>query len=264
MPIKYEFKKKEGDKMKRISFWGLMMVLTASILFAQNQNQKRLVSRDSQDEFFSICTAFIVDGMLEADLEKMAKQEKEISENVKGIKMRRFFQCKELSQIIWAITHWESEELHNSVAQHMMKIRRDDRFASILFGPDPYFEIFCHEYNEAKIGEFTDSLNYIIIGHGLIDQGSRDEFLNTHKERFSKIDTGRIPWLRVYFNKYNSSEFVFFMGFYDQSELEQNKKIGEFHLLEYLFTGITEPLGMAKLAGYNQFICVPLKFDNIN
>jgi hypothetical protein len=251
--------------MKRKSLLGLMMILSVSILLAENQNTKNKNLMDSQkEEFFSICTAFIADGMLEKDLQKMAELEKKISERVKGIKLRRFFQCKAHSQIIWAITQWTSETLHNSVAQRMMKIRRDDRFASILFGPDPYFEIFGHEHKDVRIGKFTNSLNYIIIGHGLIYQDSKDEYLKLQKERFSKIENQKIPWLRVYYNKYNSTEFVFFIGFKDQSEFEKNKRIGEFHLLEYLFTGIKEPLKMAKLAGYNQFICAPLKFDNKN
>ncbi len=260
---KNESIKKGGFRMKRKSLLGLMMVLFVSILLAGNQNTKKKNLSDSQKEdFFSICTAFISDGTLEKELQRMAGMEKKISERVKGIILRRFFQCKTQSQIIWAITQWRSEGLHNSVAQRLMKTRRDDRIASINFGPDPYFEIFGHECKDLRIGKFSGSLNYIIIGHGLINLNLKDEYLKLQKERFSRIKKQEIPWLRVYYNKYNSTEFVFFIGFKDQSEFEKHKNIGEFQLLEYLFTGITEPFKMSQLAGYNQFICVPLKLDN--
>jgi hypothetical protein len=252
---------KGGYKMNKKFVFGLMIILLTVILLAGTEKNKKNLKIGQGDDFFSICTAFIKDGELENNLQKMAEAEKKILERVKGIRLRRFFQCKTQSQIIWAITQWRSEGLHNTVAQSLMKTRRDDRIASISFGPDPYFEIFCQEQKDLRIGKFSAAFNYIIIGHGLINPNLKHKYTKLQKERFSNIKHGQIPWLRVYINKYNNTEFVFFIGFKNQAEFEKQKKMGEFHLLEYLFTGLTKPFGMSLLAGYNQFVCAPLKFD---
>jgi hypothetical protein len=93
---------------------------------------------------FSICTALVTDGKLDTTIEEMREAEKKFTPEI-GVLFRRFFQCIAQPHVIWAITEWTSEKHHNGAAQSLMKHRRDDRIASILFGPEPYFEIFCIE-----------------------------------------------------------------------------------------------------------------------
>ena len=91
---------------------------------------------------FSICTAFVTEGKLDETLTMLVAEEKKFTVEI-GVLFRKFFQCTIQPHIIWAITEWKSEKHHNDAAQSIMKTRRDDRIASIQFGPEPYFEIFA-------------------------------------------------------------------------------------------------------------------------
>jgi len=202
---------------------------------------------------FSICTDFIPEGKLQENLAEYASAEKKFTAEI-GVLFRRFFQCAAQTHIIWAITEWESEKHHNDAAQSIMRKRRDDRFASILFGPNPYFEIFCKEEKELRIGNFDDSLNFVIVASGLINIKARDKFLALRKERTAEMQE-KLTWLGTYHNIYNPDQFIAFLGFRDEEAFKQLRQVGDLLLEEYLFTGLRKPLGMSFLAGYNQFIC---------
>jgi hypothetical protein len=205
---------------------------------------------------FSICTAFVQEGKLDETLEKLSSTEKYFTPEI-GVLSRNFFQCSIQPHIIWAATEWESEKHHHDAAQILMKTRRDDRFASIKFGPEPYFEIFCTEDNDIKTGEFTTDLNFIIITHGLINTNSKELFLKLRKQRTEKIEK-KLSWLRTFHNIYAPDEFVAFLGFSDEESFNRVRQVGDLLLEEYLFTGLRRTLGMSLIASYNQFICKPL------
>lgn len=206
---------------------------------------------------FSICTAFAAQGKLDETLAQVRKQEKVFTSEI-GVIWRRFFQCSLQPHVIWAITEWETEKHHNDAAQSLMKTRRDDRIASILFGPDPYFEIFCKEKTALSVGEFSDELNYVIVGHGLINPRARERLHELWRVRAAE-QADRLQWQRLYYNSHNSDEFVVMLGFTDKEAFEKVSQVGDFRLEEYLFTGISEPFAMSCLAGYNQFVCEPLR-----
>jgi hypothetical protein len=205
---------------------------------------------------FTICTAFVAEGELDEALAGLSSSEKNFTREI-GVLFRRFFQCTTQPHIIWASTEWESEKHHNDAAQSLMKERRDDRFASILFGPDPYFEIFCSEEKELGIGEFSDDLGFMIVAHGLISAKARESFLRLREERTAEV-AEKLGWLGTYHNTYAPDEFVAFLGFADEDSFNRVRRVGDFLLEEYLFTGLRHPRGMSYLAGYNQFICTPL------
>ncbi|KKN41573.1 hypothetical protein LCGC14_0721970 [marine sediment metagenome] len=207
---------------------------------------------------FSICTAYIEEGKLEENLKEFAESEKKFTKEI-GVIFRKFFQCKIQPHIIWSVTEWETEGAHHDAAQSIMKTRRDDRFASIAFGPDPYFEIFCNEEEPFKVGNFSKNHNYIIIVHGLISETARDKYLELRKTRFEEVKE-KFQWISVYHNKYNSNEFMVFMGFESEEYFNSIRKIDDFFLEEYIFTGLRNPLGMSYIASYNQFICKPINF----
>ncbi len=205
---------------------------------------------------FTICTAFMAEGRLDETLVELGSSEKNFTPEI-GVLFRRFFQCTTQPHIIWSITEWESERHHNDAAQSFMKSRRDDRFASILFGPDPYFEIFCNEEKELRVGEFSDNLSFIIVAHGLISTKARESFLKLRKERTAEM-AEKLSWLSTYHNLYNPDEFAALLGFVDEESFSRVRRVGDLLLEEYLFTGLRSPVGMSYLAGYNQFICTPL------
>jgi len=159
--------------------------------------------------------------------------------------------------ILWANTEWVSEKHHNDTAQSLMQQRRDDRFASILFGPHPYFEIFCQEREDLRVGDFADGLGLVIVAHGLIAAKSRDAFLKLRGERTEEWKD-RLPLLRTYHNTHAPDEFVAFLGFPSEESLAEVREVDDLLLEEYLFTGLRDPMGMSCLAAYNQFHCRPL------
>jgi len=206
---------------------------------------------------FSICTAFIEDGKLEETLEQFSESEKKFTKEI-GVYFRKFFQCQIQPHIIWSITEWESESAHHDAAQSIMKTRRDDRSASIAFGPEPYFEIFCDEDDTLKIGNFSDEYDFIIVIHCLISEKAKKKYVKIRKTRIEEYRE-QIQWLSVYHNTYNTNEFTAFMGFLNEDEFKNVKRSNDLFLEEYLFTGLRNPLGMSYIANYNQFICKSIR-----
>lgn len=207
---------------------------------------------------FSICTAYIENGKLEETIKAYSESEEKFTRDI-GVLFRKFFQCKIQPHIIWSITEWKSEKAHNDAAQSIMEIRRDDRFASIGFGPEPYFEIFCYEDYNLKVGNFLTSYEYIIVIRGLISDKVKDKYVKLRNERIEEYKE-KIQWLSVFHNTYNSYEFIAFLGFINEDYFDEIRKINDLYLEEYLFTGLRNPLGMSYLANYNQFICKPIIF----
>ena len=207
---------------------------------------------------FSICTAYIEDGKLEETLIQYAESEKKFTKEI-GVRVRKFFQCLVQPHIIWSITEWDSEKAHHDAAQSIMQTRRDDRFASIAFGPEPYFEIFCDEDETLKIGSFSEDCEYIIVIRCLISEKAKDKYFEIRNKRIEEFKE-QIQWLSVYHNTYNMNEFVAFMGFLNSDEYNNVKRPNDLFLEEYLFTGLRIPLGMSYIANYNQFICKSIRF----
>jgi len=207
---------------------------------------------------FSICTAYIENGKLEETLKQFSESEKKFTKEI-GVRVRKFFQCLVQPHIIWSITEWDSEKAHHDAAQSIMQTRRDDRFASIAFGPEPYFEIFCDEDETLKIGSFSEDYEYIVVIRCLISEKAKDKYLEIRKKRIGEYKE-QIQWLSVFHNTYNMNEFVAFMGFLNRDDYNKIKKPNDLFLEEYLFTGLRNPLGMSYIANYNQFICKSIKF----
>jgi len=207
---------------------------------------------------FSICTAYIENGKLEETLKQYADSERKFTKEI-GVLFRKFFQCQIQPHIIWSITEWESEKAHHDAAQSIMGIRRDDRFASIAFGPEPYLEIFCDEDESVKIDNFSEKYNLIIIIRALISEKVKDKYIELRKDRIEECKA-HLQWVSVFHNTYNTSEFVAFMGFENEEYFNKIHKINDFLLEEYLFTGLRAPLGMSYIANYNQFICKAIIF----
>jgi len=207
---------------------------------------------------FSICTAYIEDGKLEETLNQFSESEKKFTKEI-GVLFRKFFQCQIQPHIIWSITEWNSENAHHNAAQSIMQTRRDDRFASIGFGPEPYFEIFCEEDETLKIGSFSEDYEYIVVIICLISEKAKDKYYEIRKKRIGEYKE-QIPWLSVYHNTYNTNEFTAYMGFLNEDEFKNVKRPNDLFLEEYLFTGLRNPLGMSYIANYNQFICKSIRF----
>ncbi|MBP5991122.1 MAG: hypothetical protein KA766_14045 [Piscinibacter sp.] len=205
---------------------------------------------------FSICTSFVAEGQLRETLSALASAESEFTLD-KGVLFRMFVQCTIQPHVIWTVTEWTSEKHHNDAAQSIMKTRRDDRIASIQFGPEPYFEIFCNEESGLRVGEYSDLWRHIVVAHGLVGTKARREYSRLRSDRVARL-ADKIPWLRVYHNRYNVDEFVALLGFRDELAFGAVRDIEGFRLEEYLFTGLRKPLGMSYLANYNQFVCGPL------
>ena len=207
---------------------------------------------------FSICTAYIEDGKLEETLNQFSESEKKFTKEI-GVRFRKFFQCLIQPHIIWSITEWDSEKAHHDAAQSIMQTRRDDRFASIGFGPEPYFEIFCDEDKMLKIGRFSEDYEYIVVIRCLISEKAKNKYFEIRNKRIEELKE-QIQWLSVFHNTYNMNEFVAFMGFLNRDDYNKIKRPNDLFLEEYLFTGLRNPLGMSYIANYNQFICKSIKF----
>ena len=205
---------------------------------------------------FSICTSFVAQGQLGETLSALAAAEGEFTAD-KGVRFRKFVQCTIQPHVIWTATEWESEGHHNDAAQSIMKTRRDDRIASIQFGPEPYFEIFCNEEIGLRVGQYSDEWRYIVVAHGLIGAKARQQYARLRSDRVARV-AGRIPWLRIDHNRYNADDFVALLGFRNEDAFGSLRDIEGLRLEEYLFTGLRTPLGMSYLANYNQFVCAPL------
>ena len=206
---------------------------------------------------FSICTSYIEDGKLEETLIQFSESEKKFTKEI-GVRFRKFFQCLIQPHIIWTITEWDSGKSHHDAAQSILQTRRDDRFASIAFGPEPYFEIFCDEDEMLKIGSFSEDYEYIVVIRCLISEKVKDKYFEIRQKRIEEFKE-QIQWLSVYHNTYNMNEFVAYMGFLNGDEYNNIKRPNDLFLEEYLFTGLRNPLGMSYIANYNQFICKSIK-----
>jgi hypothetical protein len=208
---------------------------------------------------FSICTSFVTEGKLAETRSAMAAAERGFTAEI-GVVSRAFFQCTVQPHVIWAVTQWASEKHHNDAAQSILKTRRDDRIASIRFGPEPYFEIFCDEETGLRVGEDSGERGCIVVAHGLVSSRARERYLALRRERVAAA-AGRIEWLRVFHNRYNADEFVALLGFADDAAFGAAGEVEGLSLEEFLFTGLRQPLGMSYLANYNQFVCTPLRLS---
>lgn len=97
---------------------------------------------------FTICCSIVANGNLEEELKSMAKAEIKFNRDL-GVLRRNFYQCIDQPHVIWTITEWASEEVHNAAARSIMKVRTDDRVASAYFQPGLYLEFFSEEIPEA-------------------------------------------------------------------------------------------------------------------
>ncbi len=210
---------------------------------------------------FSICTAFVTEEKLEETLASLAAAETKFTPEI-GVLFRKFFQCTVQPHIIWAITEWESEKHHNDAAQSLMQSRRDDRIASISFGPEPYYEIFCNEEEGLRVGQHSDRLGLIVVAHGLINAKARTQYRKLRRERIAELGP-RLDWLRVHHNRYQPDECVALLGFTSEEAFDSVRGVGDLLLEEYLLTGLRKPFGMSYLAGYNQFLCTPLSLGEV-
>jgi len=208
---------------------------------------------------FSICTTFVTEGKLDETLGAMAAAEADFTAEI-GVLSRLFLQCVDQPHVIWAVTQWQSEKHHHDAAQSIMKARRDDRIASIRFGTEPYFEIFCDDAEDLRSGEYAGDRRCVVVAHGLIGARSRDRYRALRRERLAHV-AGKLDWLRIHHNRYHPDEFVALLGFRSDAAFAAVRDIEGMCLEEYLFTGLRRPLGMSWLASYNQFSCVPLAFD---
>ncbi len=210
---------------------------------------------------YTVCTDYVENGTLDEYLEGLVESEKKFTNEI-GVLFRKFFQCKIQPHVIWAVTEWDNAKSHHDAAQSILKTRRDDRFASVAFGPTPYFEIFCNSDESLSVGEFLNANKFFIVVHGLINEKLIKEFLDIRRMRFEEVK--HIPqWMRVFHNISNRSEFVAFLGFSSEEVFNKVRKVDDFYLEEYLFTGIKEPLGMSQVAAYNQFICEQIVVSNL-
>ncbi|MCW5634073.1 MAG: hypothetical protein KIT17_12130 [Rubrivivax sp.] len=213
--------------------------------------------RDAIVSIFSICATFVAQGELDETLSAMALAETEFTAQ-RGVLSRTFAQCMVQPHVIWSVTEWRSEKHHHDAAQAIMKTRRDDRIASILCGPEPYFEIFGEEAAELRLGECPASgWPRLVVAHGLIGAKARAAYLRLRGGRVTRV-MHRIAGLRVYHNRYNADEFVALLACRGGDAFEAGPDTEGLRLEEYLFTGLRRPLGMSHLASYNQFVCTPL------
>ncbi len=206
---------------------------------------------------FTLCTATVPQGKLPEALADLAAAEPKFNAEA-GVLWRRFFQCQVQPHIIWAVTEWLSERHHHDAAQSLMKTRRDDRIAAINFGPDPYYEIFCDEALDLRVGEPAADAGQVVIAQGLIGERGREAYLDQRAE-VAKALAPRVAWQRIYHNRYHRDEFIALLGFRDHAAYHAAGEVDGLRLEEALLTGLREPLGMARVASYNQYVCVPLE-----
>lgn len=204
----------------------------------------------------TVCTATVPEGNLPQALADLAAAEPKFNAEA-GVLWRHFFQCRLQPHVIWAATAWVSERHHHDAAQGLMQTRRDDRIAAILFGPDPYYEIFCDEAAELRVGEPSAEAGLVVIAQGLIGERGREAYLARRAELAPTL-AERVSWQRVYHNRYHRDEFVALLGFRDAAAYQAAREVDGLRLEEVLLTGLREPLGMSWVASYNQYLCAPL------
>jgi len=174
-----------------------------------------------------------------------------------GVLEREFYQCIQQPHIIWANTKWTGEKAHNDAAESLMKVRRDDRIYA-AYKSFPYFEIFCKEieetfYEASGIGSFEQ----VVVCHGLVNIKKLDQWNDKIRELVGDLPSIEgLSFSRTFYNYYNPTEFVGFMGWSNQHEYWENRMIDGLTIEEHFYTGLRT--GTSLLAAYNQFNCKPL------
>jgi len=207
---------------------------------------------------FTICTAIIPEGELEKHIRGFREAEKRFTREI-GVLQRDFYQCVQQPHIIWSNTEWTSEKAHNDAAASIMKVRKDDRIGSAYFEPGLYFEIFCNEIEEVSY-EAPDrqAAGLIVVSHGLVALKQLENWDETVRSTSKDLPSSKRPrFSRVFYNYYNSAEFVGFMGWNSLKDYQEHRMIDDLTIEERVYTGLKR--GSSLLAAYNQFQCIPLK-----
>ena len=207
---------------------------------------------------FTICTAIIPEGELDKQIAGFREAEKRFTREI-GVLQRDFYQCIQQPHIVWSNTKWTSEKAHNTAAEGIMKVRKDDRIGSAYFEPGLYFEIFCNEIKEASC-EVSDMepAGVTVVSHGLA-AAKNVEGWNKNVRSMSK-NLRSIEGLRychIFSNYYNLAEFVGFMGWDSLKSYQEHRLIDDLTIEELVYTGLKQ--GSSLLAAYNQYQCKPLK-----
>ena len=207
---------------------------------------------------FTICTDFVQEGKLEKYYRDLSEHEKKFTREI-GVLERDFYQCIQQPHIIWANTKWTGESAHNNAAQSLMKVRRDDRIAAAYFQPLPYFEIFCKEIDEVFYKSPSNKpFELVVVCHGLVAIKKLEQWNKTIRELFKDLHMiDGLSFCRTFYNYYNPTEFVGFMGWSSPQDYQKNRMIEDLTIEEYYYTGLKS--GSSLLAAYNQFYCKPMK-----
>ena len=207
---------------------------------------------------FTICTAIVCEGELEQQINGFRDSEKRFTREI-GVLERDFYQCIQQPHIIWSNTKWTSEKAHNDAAEGIMKVRRDDRIGSAYFQPGLYFEIFCKEINEAHYDAVEKkAANLVVLSHGIValkELEHWNQIVRDESEDLRAVEG--LASCRVFYNYYNPTEFVGFMGWISQEEYQKRRMVNGLTIEERMYTGLEK--GSSVLASYNQFYCRPLK-----
>ena len=207
---------------------------------------------------FTICTAIIPQGELEKQIIGFREAEKRFTREI-GVLQRDFYQCIQQPHIVWSNTKWTSEKAHNTAAESIMKVRKDDRIGSAYFEPGLYFEIFCNEINEVFY-EAPDKqpAGMIVVSHGLVAFEQLEHWNETIRNTSENLPRVKgLRFCRVFYNYYNTAEFVGFMGWKNLKDYQEHRMIDDLTIEERVYTGLKG--GSSLLAAYNQFQCNPLK-----
>jgi hypothetical protein len=207
---------------------------------------------------FTICTAIIPEGELEKQINGFRDAEKRFTREI-GVLERDFYQCIQQPHIIWSNTKWTGEKAHNDAAESIMKVRKDDRIGAAYFQPGLYFEIFCNEMDEVSY-KSSDPMpsGIVVVCHGLVAVKKMEEWNKSVKETFKELHKVKgLGSCRTFYNYYNPSEFVGFMGWSREDAYQEHRMIGDLTVEEQFYTGLKT--GSSMLASFNQFYCKPLK-----
>jgi hypothetical protein len=204
---------------------------------------------------YSICIDFVQDGELEQYYRDLREIEKKFTQEI-GVLEREFFQCIVQPHIIWAYTKWTEEKAHNDAFESMIKVRRDDRIYA-AYKSYPYFEIFCREMEGAVYkASGNRPFELVVVCHGLVSIKKQEQW--NENIRVGTLGLSSIEGLsfsRTFYNYYNPTEFVGFMGWSNQRDYWEYRTIEDLTIEEHLYTGLKS--GKSFLAAYNQFRCKP-------
>ncbi len=207
---------------------------------------------------FTICTAIVPQGELEKQIAGLRDAEKRFTREI-GVMQRDFYQCIQQPHIIWSNTKWTAEKDHNDAAHNLMKTRKDDRIAAAYFQPGLYFEIFCKEIEEVSYeSPSRRSPEMVVVCHGLVAVKKLDQWNKITRGQFKNLHSVvGLGFCRTFYNYYNPTEFVGFMGWNNQEDYQKHRMVDDLTIEEYCYTGLKS--GSSLLAGFNQFYCKPLK-----